>query len=493
MTNYLKKIPSIKYSAADALCILVIFFILTVTFLFIMDSWPVKQKIWTYVQTLALLVLMLYPLRSENKVLSILGGVMTLYAFINIFPRVLSFFVGILNVNFPFVDTLDYGRINTALTFILCAMAAFKVGVISLERVAPNFGIASSESFTPGIEPIDCLIALLCFLMGHYWLISHAGYSIFNTDAHVRSNVYYQIFSTLLPVNMGLSITLAVLVLRRLSGGKILVPLIFLGSVYFVEQMLVGSRSGPLNFFLYLVGGYIVLANKSKEKLATIFLALGIFGLASLASFQFGSSTRSDLMSQRYISPPEVIQLNPLLTRLYAPVDTAFLSMALEPNPEYIKKYMDGEYVIKSAINTLLPGVPFDGFTLNISQAWPVIYNIRSYDYVSAKSYYESFIWTSFGFFFVMFGWAGVAVFLFSGAFSAFIWKLSDYLPNPVGVPLKIWFVDCLISYIFMMSLDDWLVTLTFKLIHVLIFVMACGLVKILRQSVITGVRGSKF
>jgi len=132
------------------------------------------------------------------------------------------------------------------------------------------------------------------------------------------------------------------------------------------------------------------------------------------------------------------------------------------------------------------PGTVFEDSLVNVSQAWPFIFKVRDAEVLKNRYYYESFLWTSFGIFYLMLGWAGISVFLLAGVAAVFGRLLISRTSGLINLTLTMWFMYMMGSFLFMMSLDDWLAMSFFYLFNASLFMTFCYGVRLARNSLCT-------
>jgi len=282
------------------------------------------------------LALLLFPLNSKHTLENAIGGVLTVFAFVNFLPRGIAFFIKPLYVDMPFLINVGFGQINCALLYILSAMAAFVLGVkVSIHLNERIIGWRMSEGGSiANLKPVDYLIPLTTFLIIHYFVQRYFQYSAFNINPEIRENIFLQIGSVIFVPYMGLLISVAFLVSARCRGINVIAPSLFIFIIYVGEQIFVGSRAGTMNMLVTAALGYIAVAGKFKERVGVFLSIVGICAVASIAVFQYGSMARSDLMEGRYIASNVLSQaeydipnaslaakssMASALSRLYAP------------------------------------------------------------------------------------------------------------------------------------------------------------------------------
>ena len=183
---------------------------------------------------------------------------------------------------------------------------------------------------------------------------------------------------------------------------------------------------------------------------------------------------------------------NSMLARLYAPTDTAILSVNLPKEPVLEDQLLNIKYSVKSALNILLPGVVFEDAQLNISQGWPFIFKMRDLNLISEKYYYESFVITSFGFFYLLYGWSGIFLYLFMGMVIVFVYLKITCCPESLRLILTSWYCVSVGSFIYMMSLDDWIAMTGFGLLQSFVLLTLSNGIRLTRNMLIFGRRGLK-
>ena len=429
----------------------------------------------------SIMALLLLPLSSKNVTECAIGGVLSLLTIINVFPRAIAIVFKPLDLDMPFGILVSLNHVNYVLLYIFCSMVAFVFGVnISLRFSKRLINFQESHwEILANFKFVDFAISFAVFLFFHYLVSIKFNYSIFNIDPSIRNNIYFQICAVVFAPYMGLLLTVTFLVSKRLCGINVIVPSLIVFFIFILEQMLSGSRSGTITIFIAAMLGYIVVG-RFKERFSVFTLIVILSAFASMAVFEYGSLARADFMAGRYVAPIQTS--SSMLSRLYAPLDTAILSIKLDGDPVLREKYLTLNYAFKSALNIVTPGTVFDDSLFNVSQAWPFIFGLRDADVLKNKYYYESFIWTSFGLFYSIFGWVSLVVFLLAGAVAAFGCTLIAQTSGLIRLTMEVWFLNMVAAFLFMMSLDDWLAMSVFYLINATLFMVFCYGVKLARN-----------
>ena len=132
---------------------------------------------------------------------------------------------------------------------------------------------------------------------------------------------------------------------------------------------------------------------------------------------------------------------------------------------------MTTEYMFKSTINIILPGVIFKDAQLNSSLAWPFIFKLREEKNLQNKYYYETFPWSIWASCSLMYGPDLGLLAMFIIGFLIGILNLSFSVTGS-GLAIKACFVYTLASLLFMGGVDDYISFMVTSMNSVLLFIL---------------------
>jgi hypothetical protein len=132
---------------------------------------------------------------------------------------------------------------------------------------------------------------------------------------------------------------------------------------------------------------------------------------------------------------------------------------------------MTTEYMFKSAINIILPGVIFKDDQLNSSLAWPFIFNLRDEKNLQNKFYCEIFPWSIWASCSLMYGTDLGLLAIFIIGLLIGILNLS-FSVNCSGLAIKACFVYTLASLLFMGGIDDYISFMVTSMSSVLLLIL---------------------
>jgi hypothetical protein len=417
----------------------------------------------------------------------IIGSILSILSYIYIFPRILSLQFFPRKIPFPFTAEISINQFNEAYSFIVSGIIVIISGAY-LADILIGFNKQNKNVFNYLIDnekkyrPKKVIILFMIFFFVSYIVSNIYGYNIFSINSEVRSSKVLGIISALFIPGVAAYISFLILFKLDYSKQNISMYIAFLIFIYILYAVLAGSRSGPLQIVFMIFSVMIALFNNFKIKITKYLQFILLIIISSIISFHIGSVLRHDIMvenNQNYAiavknsESKEAIMINneslvkidlsktqiEMLRRLFSQLDIAILGIVIERDLELSEKVVNFEYLIKSGINLLVPGIIFKDANLNSSLAWPFIYKFRDKIHLENKYYYETFPWSIWTISYVMYGWLyGLALLFMIGFLISTLYNLAKKYDEK-GFLLGI-FIYNLFPFFFTNGIDDYIVTL---------------------------------
>ena len=428
-------------------------------------------------------IILLASLSINNYSLLILGSVISTISYIFIFPRVFINLVLPGEIPLPWGQEIDVINFNYAYFYIVISVTFILIGVYASSLLIKNFTkkeiyLTSSTQKKTGhdIFLTTCIFFTIALIINLVF-----KYSIFNFEEETRNNRILGITSVLFSASLAANCGIFYLKETMSSFRHYYIGLIII--LYLLVCILLGSRSGPITLFYMLITTKLILERDFKLSIKKYLLCGISFLVISLISFEIGTNIRNNIMRDNpiYAQAQKIEALEKiealqkieeekknklniyfnegakiLLTRLFFPFDLSILSLILDQDDEHHKKFMNMQYMLKSGVNIIVPGVIFEDAKLNTALLWPFLYKFRDMEILNDSYYYESFAWGIWSIFHVMYGrYLGLFLIFILGIMWGLLFNKIASMKNKEV--LTSYFVYISFPIFFMAGIDDYL------------------------------------
>lgn len=453
--------------------------------------------------TLGITFLLFLSTFSKYTTTFMLGSVFSLIAFVFIYPRLLFLQFYPDAILMPFTVVLSLVQFNEALEYIFLGLLAILFGAYIFDLSTKRL-FKKKENFFRVENNLELIINTVTFIL--FVTIALAvslifGFNIFNGNEAVRQSWMLGLLAVLFTTSTSALVAIfnILRVVEKQSYSRLCLYLIVF--IYLIASILTGSRAGPLVILIIIFSCHLVLHGNFRVRIKDLFLFITLLFAASYIAFQVGTQARNALMGeyspsqitaqasadleefiefekQRYsVSNAAKSNLNlslgerKFLSRLFYPFDAAIIGLTLPAEVNLSQKIMTTEYMFKSSINMILPGVIFKDAQLNSSLAWPFIFKLRDEKILRIKYYYETFPWSIWASCYVMYGSGLGLLVMFIVGFVIGILNLG-LSATTSEFAFKTCFVYVLASFLFMGGVDDYIVFLITSMNSVLLFIL---------------------
>lgn len=414
-----------------------------------------------------------------------------------VFPRLISYIYIPDLISLPFPAKVDVRTINKGLLLLTLSTLMLYGGFYSAKLFNKKETLKIKNfSFSP----------FSIFFVGSLIFILDSSLNYFFTKSYLISspksefNSILQIIKAFVSFDTFFFAILCFILLRRSPiENKNLSSLYFKLIIFFFILLEVycffsGSRGGFVRVLIELFAIFIVLKNNFFYKENAAILTIIVLIFLSLITFPIANSIRNKIvLPNEILLPNALLDRSVLEPRIFAKsenyrntklifdrlgiVDYAILIPFSAYDREKMDYFVNFKYLVKSTINTFLPGVIFTEAPLPISRAINSIFRGYSIDFPLKNGYFSEY-WTSFALLFLMFGFLTLPMHFALGFLMEYFYLLienSRFLYNQFYSALYLFTIPFLV--IFTMGFEHTLLTITvvlfqfyFSLISIVFF-----------------------
>ncbi len=430
----------------------------------------------------------------NNFIILIFGSVASVISYIFIFPRVIINLVLPDLIPFPWYIIIGVINFNKGYLYLVNSVLVMLLGIWVVSLLIKKFSkfeLALTKDLQKNKARYDVFITTCIFFLVVIIINLVFKFTIFNFDGEVKNNKILGILSFLFSASLAANCAIFNLKKESQSTRYSYFLIILIAILYILLSILLGSRSGPITLLYMIIGTKLLCDGDFKLSIKKYLLFLIGFIFISIISFKIGTDLRNDIMSDNPIyaqaqkieafQKAELIKkaeeankkilkdnrnknfnikldegAEKLLIRLFHPFDLSILGVVLDRDNEYQKKYMNMQYMFKSAINNVVPGTIFVDANLNTALIWPFLFKIRDKEILNDLNYYETFAWGFWSVFNVMYGpYLGLFVIFIVGT----LWGLMFYkiLAIKDKEILASYFLFISFPFIFLAGIDDYI------------------------------------
>ena len=433
-------------------------------------------------------IILIGSLSTSKRALFIFGSVISVISYIFIFPRVLINLVLPNSIQYPWYQIIGVTNFNNSYLYIVTSVLFILIGVYVSSAFIKKSAQGKIYSFENLQKKTDHHIFYTSCIFFIIVVVVNLGfnYSIYNFEQKIRNDrilaIITFLFSASLAANCG------IFYLKRISGSfkNANFYILIISTIYLLVCILLGSRSGPITLVYMLITTKIIIDGNFKITIKKYIIYFNGFIFISLLSFYVGTEFRNSIMGenpvyaqaqkneaeqklQEALNEGKFIKKNEgklnyhfddgtekILTRLFFPFDLSILGIVLERDDDYQKKFMNMQYMIKSGINIVVPGVIFEEAKLNTALLWPFLYKIRDKEVLNNPNYYETFGWGLWSVLYVMYGLYSslIIIFILGIIWGLLYYKISSLKNKEIFIS---YFVFILFPLFFMAGIDDYL------------------------------------
>lgn len=458
----------------------------------------------TLMITLCASLILAAPMFTKQATTFMLGSVFSLMSVIFIYPRLLFLQFYPDAIPMPFSVVLSLLQFNKALGYMVLGLAAILLGTYIFDLVTTRLYKATENSFggASNLVVVSNTATFSLFVTIALTTSLIFGFNIYSANESVRQNWMLGLLAVLFTTSTSALISIARILDAREGISYRRLCLLFIVLVYLLSSTISGSRAGPLVILIIFFSCSLLLQGNFRIKVRDYLFFFALLFSASFIAFQWGTEARNALMrthnpaqvlAQATAELQEAIELQKersassgsiktslrlslaekkFLYRYFSPFDIAIVGLTLPVETKLSQKIMTTEYMFKSAINIIVPGVIFRDAQLNSSLAWPFIFKLRDEKNLQLKYYYETFPWSIWATCALMYGPGLGLLAMFIIGLLIGILNLG-FSATRSGLAIKACFVYTLASLLFMGGMDDYIVFVISSMNSVLLFIFA--------------------
>ena len=433
---------------------------------------------------------LIFMLFNRSNISPLTSYISVLYS-VFVIPRLLMLSYMPNAVKFPFAEvTVD--QVNNGLVIFLFSTIMLYFGLLygaklwppsKEEKINKEISLKSIVSFFI----ISCIVEIF---LNHF--IGLSPY-LNSRDSSIYNNLF-QLLRASFSIDFAVFVSLILFFgnEQRLKSKKWLIFTCISVILFLVNTSISGSRGATFRLLMEFLAIYIVVKKTVNLRKNVVFVFLAFILVSSPVTYSIGNVARNIMVLGGYsekllthevfdeqansadsskINVGFLPSVENILNRLCI-VDYAILLPYVPRDEIALKKYITVEYIIKSSINSILPGSPYSEASLSTSRAINIIYRGYLEEFVSLHGYFSEF-WTSFALFFLMFGLLSIPLHFFIGLFLQFSYSYFSKIKSNISSLMGIYYLFSVPSLIlFTMGIDHTVLTFTVAYIQLFTFII---------------------